>query len=150
MIEKVKTEDDACIKEKYWIEFYDSYHHGYNATFGGDGKSYVDYDMILKLWNEGNNCREISKVLNCNVYTVSKWLNQFGISKIEIQNRAVEQRRKPVAMIDKHTNEVLKIFNSLLEAERFLGKKSSEYHISEAAQGKRKTAYGYKWMFLHT
>ena len=25
-------------KEIYWIEIYDSYHNGYNATRGGDGK----------------------------------------------------------------------------------------------------------------
>jgi len=25
-------------REQFWIKYYDSYHNGYNATFGGDGK----------------------------------------------------------------------------------------------------------------
>ena len=31
-----------CDREKYWIQYYDSYKHGYNATIGGDGTPRID------------------------------------------------------------------------------------------------------------
>ena len=40
-------------REQYWIEFYDSYKNGYNATLGGDGKPFYDYDKMLKLYHSG-------------------------------------------------------------------------------------------------
>ena len=36
--------------EKFWINFYNSYgSSGYNATLGGDGKNFLDYEKILFL-----------------------------------------------------------------------------------------------------
>lgn len=29
-------------RERYWIQYYDSYHNGYNATLGGDGKCWLE------------------------------------------------------------------------------------------------------------
>lgn len=46
-------------KEKYWIEKLDTYGKGYNATKGGDGKSFIDYDCILEYWNQGKTLKEI-------------------------------------------------------------------------------------------
>ena len=34
-------------REIYWIEFYNSYKYGYNATKGGDGKLLYDYEAIV-------------------------------------------------------------------------------------------------------
>ncbi|MBQ2224674.1 MAG: hypothetical protein II422_01780, partial [Prevotella sp.] len=34
-------------RERYWIKEYNSYHNGYNATYGGDGKQLYDYDFIV-------------------------------------------------------------------------------------------------------
>ena len=34
-------------RERYWIEYFSSFKNGYNATQGGDGKSYLDYDLII-------------------------------------------------------------------------------------------------------
>jgi hypothetical protein len=31
-------------RERYWIEYYDTYKNGYNATLGGEGKTLYDYD----------------------------------------------------------------------------------------------------------
>ena len=50
-------------------------------------------------------------------------------------------------MIDKDTNEILKEFSSRNEAVRYLGitANNAAAHISAVCNGKRKTAYGYKW-----
>lgn len=36
-IDTANTIDELNSKEKYWIAKYDTYHHGYNETEGGDG-----------------------------------------------------------------------------------------------------------------
>jgi len=52
---------------------------------------------------------------------------------------------KPVLMIDKITDEVLKEFNSTTEAEKYLNAKG--HHVSCCCNNERKTAYGYKWKY---
>ena len=134
-------------REKYWIERYESFKYGYNATIGGDGKQYLDYDLVYSLYKEGKNLTEISKILKCDTHSVTKILNNFNISHEERVKRAVSQNRIPVFMIDKNTDEILNSFAGLQEAENFLGKIRSKQHIAEVCRGKRKTAYGYKWKF---
>ena len=50
-------------------------------------------------------------------------------------------------MLNKDTDEVIKIFSSVNEAARFLGNVQKSRHIQEVCTGQRKTAYGYKWKF---
>ena len=50
-------------------------------------------------------------------------------------------------MIDKNTEEYIKIFPSINKAYQFLNKQHSG-HIASVCNGKRKTAYGYKWKYL--
>lgn len=52
-----------------------------------------------------------------------------------------------IAMLDIHTEDLLKTFSSASSAGLFLGNKNKAQHISEACSGKRKTAYGYKWQW---
>lgn len=63
-------------RELFWIEFYNSYYHGYNATKGGDGKSYVDESSILELHENKKSPREISEILSYDYKTVIKILNK--------------------------------------------------------------------------
>lgn len=137
----------ASEREKYWIEQYGSFKYGYNATVGGDGKQYIDYDLIYSLYKEGKNLVEISKILNCDEKTVSKALNNFNVPHEERVKQARDYCRKPVLMLDQKTDEILKIFSSIKEVELFLNKPRSRQHIVEVCKGKRKTAYGYKWRF---
>lgn len=44
---EVVEEHRACERERYWIEYYGTFKNGYNATHGGDGKPYIDYDLVL-------------------------------------------------------------------------------------------------------
>lgn len=46
-IEEIEKTDSPNEREIYWIEQYDSYNNGYNATLGGDGIRKYDYDLIL-------------------------------------------------------------------------------------------------------
>lgn len=63
----------------------------------------------------------------------------------EDKERIRKALSKPVLMLDKYTNEVIKEFNSATEAEQYLNVKG--HHISCCCTGKRRTAYGYIWKF---
>ena len=54
--------------------------------------------------------------------------------------------KKPCVAIDIKTNEIVKEFDSMLSASKWLGKEHNG-HIRKCCENKRKTAYGYKWSY---
>lgn len=48
IIEETSSQEDANIKEQFWINFYDAYNNGYNSTLGGNQKT-----LGLSPWNKG-------------------------------------------------------------------------------------------------
>lgn len=148
------SEDFLSVREQYYIDYQNSYRYGYNATRGGDGKSYLDYDRIYEMYICGNKTiAEVANIYGCCVDSVSSILKSKGITDEEIKQRAIKARiqnsEKAVIMIDKVTNEVLMLFDSCREAGRFVTKdeKNNGAHISSACKGERKSAYGYKWKY---
>ena len=137
----------ASDREKYWIEYYGSFKYGYNATIGGDGRSYVDVEIICSLWNEGYNITKIHNITGYDTSTISNHLTNYGISSPEKYKRGYAALNKTVAQIDKDTDEIIRVFSSTEEAKRQLKLKNCG-HISEVCHGRRKTAYGYKWKYL--
>lgn len=133
-------------REIYWIEYFRSFKNGYNATIGGDGKAYCDYDLILTLYREGFSLKEISEKLGYGADTCSKALKTFGITSKELIDNGRNKIRKTIVQLDKDTEEVIQAFSSLKEAYVSLGKQSSG-HIAAVCQGKRKSAYGFKWKY---
>lgn len=133
-------------REKYWIEYYSTFKNGYNATIGGDGKTYCDYDLVYTLYNEGLTITEISNKLSYDATTCRYILENFGITKEDRIKRGIQSMQKSIIQLDKNTEEVINIFPSLQAACDYLGKQSSG-HIPDVCRGKRKTAYGYKWKY---
>ena len=64
---------------------------------------------------------------------------------VTCQENNLRAHGKMVKMMDKDTNEVLKIFRCANDAMRYLGIKS---HISMSQMCKSKTSHGYKWQFV--
>ena len=50
MLEEVDSANLLKEREKYWINYYDSYNSGYNATLGGDGQCKYNYDNIVNFY----------------------------------------------------------------------------------------------------
>lgn len=150
------NEDIVNDREKYWIEYYGSFKKGYNATLGGDGKAYLDRKLLIKTYNEVQNLKKSAKILNIDAGHLSKILKENNIkvkSSKEVQN---EEYGKEIAMIDLETNVIIKTFISLADAARYIKEQTNStaeikgmtVHIRQVAQGKRKTAYKYKWKFI--
>lgn len=53
---------------------------------------------------------------------------------------------REVLMLNAQTNQVIRSFNSLGEASRFLNKKGAHSNIHKCLTNERKTAYGYRWI----
>ena len=145
-IEEIEQTQQPEEREKYWIEQYGSFKYGYNATLGGDGTRYADYDLIFALWQEGLNNKAICEKLHYDTKTVTAALQNFNITKEQRQQRGRENIIKPILMLDKNTEEILQVFSSMESAFKYLNKQSSG-HIAAVCKGKRKTAYGYKWKY---
>lgn len=149
-IEELEQCSNDIINERecYWINFYDSYNSGYNATKGGDGKAYVDVEAIISLWNKGKNIREIHDITGHDHQTITNHLTNYGITAQIIKKRVIERQSKPVAKLHKETGELISIYPNAKEVEKELGKTMASRHIYEVCKGERKTAYGYKWKYV--
>ena len=155
--EIIEETDSPEEREIYWISFYNSYgNKGYNATLGGDGKKYLDYDKILKDYKENQNMTEVAKKNKCSVDSVR---NVLQLNNVEILNGGVVgavKNGKKVIMIDKTTNEELKEFKTQRDAAKFLQEnllsntsdaKSLAAKIGKVCKGERKTCAGFKWKY---
>lgn len=151
-IELLEETNNPEEREVYWIEQKQSFKNGYNATLGGDGKHYLDYDLIYSTYEVLQNAVETAQKLNISVdsvYTVVKQRGQIKSSQ-EINK---EKYGKPIKMFTKK-GEYVRSFISLKDAAKYLQDNkmtaSTELrgitvHIRNCANGKRKSAYQYIW-----
>lgn len=132
-------------REQYWIKKLDTYHNGYNATMGGDGKILLDYDVIVKEYLLTHNMSQVSRTLKCDKETVKKALLEKNIPIRTSQEVSKEIHSKKIGQFDKNGN-LIEIFSSYKEAEEKMG--NTQRHICDVANGKRKSAYGYVWKWI--
>lgn len=153
-VELIEETDSPEEREIFWIEEYRSFKNGYNATKGGDGKRYLDYDLIISTYNQLQNISQTASILEISPDTVSRVLHQNNV-KI-LNNKEIHTK-----LYGKITNmyslegEFLKSFPSTNEAARYMvenkltGCKHTtiKQHITEVCTGKRKTAAKFKWKY---
>ena len=150
-IEEVENPDKLNEREVFWIEYFGTFKNGYNATSGGEGKPFVDYELIYNLFTQQKLCiAEIHKLTGYDGGTIAKVLDIYNITIEERIDRGNEKQRKPVLQIDKNSNEIIAIFPSCCAAQTAMTHQFDRggSHISAVCNGKRKTAYGYKWKFI--
>ena len=149
-IELLEETDRPAERETYWIEKKDSYHNGYNATYGGEGLKLIDDEEVISLYNQIGVQKEVAKTLNICPDTVHDILSAHNV---EI-NKYPTQIGNPIwAYTTKE--EFVKQFSSYGEAARWLianGYTKMElvekvsYNLGRAVdQKKRKTAFGFVW-----
>lgn len=152
------SEAEAAEAEIKWIEKFDCYRTGYNATLGGDGKTYLNYDKIVDLaLNTQLTRKEVAEQCDCSPDGVSLVLDSRKVV-VNWKERANRQLSKSIVMVDKDTDEELLTFPSQIEAARYIIKEGysttslanasqTSSKISLVARGKRRTAYGFKWKY---
>lgn len=138
-------------RESYWIKFYNSYEKGYNATRGGDGKQLYDYDAIVKGFLSGKLVHELAKEFECCTDTISTALH---LANIDGKINSVKKSQKGLLVKDKKTKKIIQTFSSRKDAVIWLQENGYTQSdnvnnitatIGRAANGKRKSAYGFLW-----
>lgn len=132
-------------REKYWIKYYNSFKRGYNATLGGDGKIYLNYEEVVNLYRETHNIAEVSRKIGCSKDSVSNILKARDIYIVPNGEVTRKKLSKKVVQYDKNGN-YIKTFSSYTEAEKAMG--NTQRHICDCANGKRKSAYGFIWKWV--
>lgn len=152
-IELIEETDNPEEREIYWIEQKRSFKYGYNATIGGDGRKYLDYDLVIATYNELQNLCRVSEKLNISTGYISKILKENNIEIISSGEHAINRLNYIINQYSKD-GEFIQSFPSCTAAAKYLGKISKENrhpsnHIAEVCKGKRKTAYGYIWKYAN-
>ena len=70
-------------REKYWIDYYDSYKNGYNMTLGGRLVELYKWDLneIIDLYNETKSARKVAEIIGCDHSTIDNLLNANNVSR---------------------------------------------------------------------
>lgn len=155
-IELIEETDSPEEREIYWIEEKQSFKNGYNATVGGDGRKYIDYDLVVKTYQDLQNIKLVAKQLHHDESTISKILKEKNIDIKSSVEWMRENRGKKVGQYDLNDN-FIQSFNSRGLASKYLI--DNHYttstaidavagRIGQVCNGKRKTAYGFKWKSL--
>ena len=102
-------------REKYWIDYYDSYKNGYNMTLGGRLIELYKWDLqeIIDLYHIHKSARKVAEIIGCDHSTIDNLLNSNNIprySKGEQFNRIVCLEKQGV----------FEKFNSTREAAQWL------------------------------
>ena len=132
--------EESSEREIYWIKTLDTYYNGYNATLGGDGSHYLDYDKIVSTYKEVGSAQKTAQILGIDRKSALYALRASGIDTSKPTSS-----HKPVAKIDPKTHEIIAIYATVKDAESANG---NSRHISEVCKGKRKTCKGYEWKYL--
>lgn len=157
--ETIEETENPEEREIYYIDKYRTYVgfkdcNGYNATLGGDGAKRIDldYDEIINYHTTEAIYRlsETRKHFNVDHDTMKNILkrkNIFWLSGEDNSKMRHYIEKGTIAQIDKDNN-IINLFTSTFEANRFLNVTNNSENIGNVLRGYNKTAYGYKWMYV--
>lgn len=140
-------------REKYWIEYFQTFKKGYNATIGGDGTTYIDRDLVIKNYKILKEIKKVAKLMKISEDSVHNILIENKIPIKQGSQIIKEKYSIPVSMFDKKDKKLIRTFASYNEAAQWLidNKLTNcklgtiRTHISEVCNKKRKSAAGFIW-----
>ena len=143
----IEETDDPNNREIYYIDYYDTYAHGYNETLGGDGKSYICFDekSVCEFYLSRKSIAAAATKFQCDRETIKKILIKNGVQIIQSCNLSKDIQAKRVARVDLITGEVLEVFDRIADANRKYG---AAKHISAVCKNKRKSCCGFGWKYI--
>ena len=165
---EIKTKAEANEREQYWIAYYHTYVkdplcNGYNLTKGGDDHTYTAKKVfqlaedkhILNCFNSLLLAENYTGIPAKNIYRACTkkiksaggyyWCYAEDYDKYQIEKSKKLVAIKEICQLDLQNN-IIATYKSMSEAIRVLGYNSCS-KISMCCNGKRKTAYGYKWRY---
>ena len=145
-------------REIFWIKFYQSYQNGYNATLGGDGKTFIDYKKILKLFDETLlSQEEIAKECACSTDSVKNIVKQYR-ENVDWQKRYSRRnlpnnlgiKGMPCKCIETGDTfcSAAAAANWLVKNGKLTSSAGARLAIPKVCRGERQTCGGYHWEFI--
>ena len=123
-IEELEQCENDIIDERecYWINKLDSYNNGYNMTIGGEGRTALNREKVIQLWNEGYSASQIANEIggtwSSSIINILKQNNLYDAEEIKRRKMidiANKQSKKRVIQYNEKA-EIVAIFNSKNEA----------------------------------
>lgn len=146
--EIIEETENIIEREIYWIDFYNTYKNGYNATLGGEGTVRINVQEVLDLYNKGYNCRQIARLIKHKEDSIARILHQNNIivkPNSYYRNKAVSQYSKAGEFIQDFLS--LNAAANWCKEEGLLKGDGNVVSICNACRNKRKTAYGFIWKY---
>ena len=142
-------------REKYWIEYYNSYKNGYNSTPGGtalpSGKMFarLDDNLIHRLWDEGYSIGEIVEKTGYSDTSIREHLHEYDKFSIEESisrgiNKAAKTRSQEVSQWDLQGN-FIQTYQSAVIASKETN--ITAQNIYKCLKKERETAGNYYWTY---
>ena len=150
-------------REIYWINYYDTYHNGYNETPGG---SYVSdkckkqinaYDLNGNYIRTYTSCRDAARDNNCSPQQIYLVLNHLRRTAGSMQfrylndstpvtstNGAQGRHHKTILQLDLNDN-IIAEFKTIEEASKITGAYGPS--IGRVCRGIKNTTHGFKWRY---
>lgn len=132
-------------REIFWINYFNSYIKGYNATTGGLGHQKYNYDEIVNYYLQNgfsiSQTCEHFKIYDQVVYSAlkSKNINYKELSKKSLGTKPI---KKPILLVEKNI-----VFKSMADIDRYF-QKTAHPNIRRCLKGITQKAYGYHWKEL--
>lgn len=138
-------------REKYWIQYYNSYNNGYNATLGGDSTILYNYQDIIDKYNQTKNISEVARQTGAAWITVKRILKNNGI---EVEKHPLINKKVYVHQYDLKDNKLINIFVTYRDAATYILENNLSNtkniisiinEIRDNVNNKIHSAYGFKW-----
>lgn len=154
-IETIEETDYPKEREVYWIEYYGTFRNGYNVTFGGDGKWYIDYDLVVETYKQTMSMIDTANLLGICPDSVDHILKIKEEQRKSSSAIITDKYAKKINMLDLN-NTYIRTFASAYDAARYLIENgltnckltTIKTHIAEVCKGKRKSAAGFRWSYV--
>lgn len=151
-IEKIDDEKILSEREKYWINYFDTFiknGKGYNCTLGGEGNNLIDNQEVFDLWDQGLSITQIANKIGndrSSIRKVLKGYNNYNKEESERRGDIIQgkKRYRSIIQYDLKGN-YINTYCNMMEAQRQTG--ISSKLIWEGVNLKRKVVKEYQWRF---
>lgn len=147
-------DDQLNEREIYWIKTLQAYSEGYNATTGGEGRTLYDHEAIKERLKFYPYALDVAREFNCSPDIVREIAHAANIKLISHGQENFQATKKRITQYSKDL-QFLQDFQSVADAARWCYENNYaatcnsgvRSHIAEAANHKRKSAYGFIWEY---
>lgn len=135
-------------REKYWIEYYNSYYDGYNSTLGGDAGLRRDDLVITALFHEGYTTKEICEMTGYNRSTIYNSYKANGLQEENNKRKNEQNRLRCSERVEQYSldGKYIKTYESATAAGQELGNQSAISSVCRQEQSAL-SAYGYLFKY---